>query len=256
MCGTTARNVHAGQVDGQHVVPLRLGQLGHGPEAADAGVGDHDVELAELVERLGDDALHRGTVADVGLDGHRPPAELLDELHSLGEVVLVGQPVRHRRDVGTQVGQHHVGAGGGQRQRVRTSLAATRAGDESDPSVELVHHRLLSLRPSRRQARPSLGERRSRETPGVRGTNSPVGSAALMRLDRLNQRVNVRGRLTENSSRAGRLSAKPARPRPSTRCLCERNRHIVSIPITQASCSVAPQCGAVPSEHRLSERSE
>ena len=47
---------HAGQVDGEHVVPLRLGQRRHRAEAADAGVGDDDVELPELAQRLLDHA--------------------------------------------------------------------------------------------------------------------------------------------------------------------------------------------------------
>ena len=42
----------AGEVDGDHVVPLLVGELVGGRQREDAGVGDEDVDLAELGDAL------------------------------------------------------------------------------------------------------------------------------------------------------------------------------------------------------------
>jgi hypothetical protein len=130
---------HPGEVHRDHVVPLLGGELGHRAGAADAGVGDDDIDLAELGDRLRDRGLHRGAVADVGRDGERASPGLLDELRGLLQLVTLAEAVRHRRDVAAQVGDHHIGAGVGQRHRVGATLPARPAGDERNTTVELSH---------------------------------------------------------------------------------------------------------------------
>src|SRR5262249_30713125 len=59
-------------------VVLRLGRVQHGGTRFDAGVVDHDVEPAELVDCRGDELLEIGELAHVGLDADRTAAELAD----------------------------------------------------------------------------------------------------------------------------------------------------------------------------------
>ena len=49
----------------------------------DAGVGHHDVEAAEALDRLGDGGHDRGVVGDVGADPDRPLADPLGRLARL-----------------------------------------------------------------------------------------------------------------------------------------------------------------------------
>ena len=86
-----------------------------GGHRADAGIGDHDVELAELGDAAIDRRRQRRAVADVGDLGERALALLLDQPRRLVEVlgprerVLVGLDVRadvHGDDVGALGGEH------------------------------------------------------------------------------------------------------------------------------------------------------
>ena len=87
--------VDAGEVDVDDVAPAVVTGL-HG---SDTGVGDHDVEPAELVEAR----LHRGrqrcSVADVGLLGHDAGAGVLDELDGGRQIVGGGQRIGHAGDL-------------------------------------------------------------------------------------------------------------------------------------------------------------
>ena len=81
----------------------------------DAGVVDQDVEPAELVDRLGDRGLPAGVVGDVEVHEAVALAERLGDLRP--EVVL-------------QVGDHDLGAGGGQRPGHALAEALGASGDE------------------------------------------------------------------------------------------------------------------------------
>ena len=59
------------QVHLDHRVPLGLGHVDEHPVAQDAGVVDQHVELAEARDRLPDQALGAGEVADVVAVGDR-----------------------------------------------------------------------------------------------------------------------------------------------------------------------------------------
>ena len=93
-----------------------------GPKLADAGVGHHDVDVAELADALGHDALELPEVAHVGLAGHDAPVELLDELGRVGQIVRRRQGVRHRLDRPAQVDGDDLGPLLGQPDSVRTAL--------------------------------------------------------------------------------------------------------------------------------------
>jgi hypothetical protein len=97
-----------------HRIDERLRRQPRG-QRADAGVGDHDVELAEFGHAPVDGGRQRGTVTDVGDLRVRALAFLLDQPGCLVEVlgarewVLVGLDVRadvHGDDVGALGGEH------------------------------------------------------------------------------------------------------------------------------------------------------
>jgi hypothetical protein len=54
-----------GEVRGDHCVDLRIGELLRGADEPIARVGDHDIDPAEVGERLADDAAHRVGIGDV-----------------------------------------------------------------------------------------------------------------------------------------------------------------------------------------------
>jgi len=65
----------------------------------DAGVGDQDVEAPELLDGIGDHALHLGAVIDVGHQCQRLAAQRLDR-----SGVLLGIPA-HDGDLGAGLGE-------------------------------------------------------------------------------------------------------------------------------------------------------
>ena len=78
----------AGEVDVDHVVPVSFAGLVQGlTTVSDSGVGDDDVEPAQLF----DTAVHHGlecvVVTDVDLCGHDAAVEPLDQIGGLGQVV-------------------------------------------------------------------------------------------------------------------------------------------------------------------------
>ncbi len=104
-----------------------------------AGVRDHKVQAAELVDGL----LHRrfdtGVVAHVALGGKRPPAGFTDQPGGLAEILVAGHGVFDARDLAADVEDRHVGALAGEVHRVRAPLSARTAGDEGYFAVESSH---------------------------------------------------------------------------------------------------------------------
>ena len=107
--------------------------------ASDAGVGDHDVQPAELREPLVDNLVDRRLVAHIGSGCHNPTAQRLDFFDGLGEFLLgsqlVGEPVDlladvERDDVGTVPGKPH---------RMGAALAARPTADEGNLAVQRSH---------------------------------------------------------------------------------------------------------------------
>src|SRR3546814_4684211 len=123
------------------LVPLLVS--GSEPARADAGVGDHDRDRAELGDALVEGLLQGDVVAHVGLGGEDPPPEVLHQADRLVEVL----PGRHRVDDGVhllaQVDGDDVGTVLGQAHGVVPALAARSPCDERDLTLELAHERHL-----------------------------------------------------------------------------------------------------------------
>ena len=66
------------QVDAEDVVPLVLGEVEDRPAVVDADRVQHDVQAAELLDDLCDDALARAVLGQVGLDQHVRHARRLE----------------------------------------------------------------------------------------------------------------------------------------------------------------------------------
>ena len=118
--------------------------------AQDAGVVDHAVDAAEVVDRRLDDALGALRVGDAVAVGHRRAAGLLD---------LADHLIRDR-DVGAlalgraaEIVDHHLGALGGGQHGDLPPDAPPRAGDDDDLTVyALVGHDDLTRRLGRASA--------------------------------------------------------------------------------------------------------
>ena len=129
----------AGEVDVDDVFPLLGGELPGPPGGHHAGVGDDDVEPAELADGVVDQALHRVQIADIGLPGQHFAPGLLHQPHGLLEVFG-----RRRRDSPSSRNPRTRRTArdrplGREPQRMRASLAAGGAGDERDASGQITH---------------------------------------------------------------------------------------------------------------------
>lgn len=133
------RTPDTGQVDVEHLLPGLFRQFPRLPEPGDPGVGHDDVDPAELGQAVSDGSVELLLATDVSVAGHDPPAELLDLGDRLVEVLPGAQRVGHRVQVGAQVDRDDVGALLGQADRVRTALAAGRAGNEGDLACNPGH---------------------------------------------------------------------------------------------------------------------
>ena len=108
---------------------------------ADACVGDDDVQPAQLIDAGVDRCLERVVVAHVDLGGVDAAVVALDQIRGLGQVLRCGQ-----RDPAfgdnwlTDVDGDDVGALFGQPHRMAATLAARRAGDESDLAFNTSSH--------------------------------------------------------------------------------------------------------------------
>ena len=115
----------AGQVDLQHVVPGRVGELRERGPAQHSGVGHGDVEAAPLVDRALGERLDLRGVPYVHLVHHAGTAGPLHLPEGLGGVVRVaGEGADDRTD-----------AAGGVRDGQRAADPAGSAGDDGDPPV-------------------------------------------------------------------------------------------------------------------------
>ena len=119
------------EVHGDHRVPLRFVHAGDEAVAQDAGVVDHDVEAAELVDRLLDSAFRAvpgGDVVGVGDCRAAGGVDLGDDLvRRAGVSALAGVAA-------AEVVDDDLGAFSGEQQRVFAADAAAGAGDDGDPA--------------------------------------------------------------------------------------------------------------------------
>lgn len=131
-----------GEVDVDHRVPVLLAELVQGLAAvADPGVGDNDIQPAQLLDPATDRGVQGVEVADVDLRGDDPPTQSFHQVGGFGEVVrggrrnLVGATDRFahidRDDVCALLRQPH---------RVATSLAPCRTCDEGDLAFDSTDH--------------------------------------------------------------------------------------------------------------------
>src|SRR5438552_3643188 len=149
------------QVHGHHRVPVLLRHVEDHPVAQDAGVVDHDVELAEGVERALDDALGGLEVGHAVAVRDRLAAPLLD----LGDHLLGGRGRRRPGavEVRAEIVHDDLCAVPGEEQRLLAADASARARDDRDLAVE--QHRGASFGDVRvtgnlpHRSRPCQGER-------------------------------------------------------------------------------------------------
>ena len=151
------------QVNVEDGVPLLVAHLLDDAVPGVAGVVDHDMAVAEGVDRGLDDAVAEVGLGDVAVAGHRLAAHLLD----LGDGLL------GRRVV--DVVDHHLGAVAHQAQRDLLADAASRAGDDRHLAIHLTHLRLSSLR-------ARLSETLASRAPRVRRLRQRDRGVALQRV--------------------------------------------------------------------------
>jgi hypothetical protein len=108
------------------------------PSGADTGVGDDDVDAAELLESAFERSLDLVVVANVGLRQHRSAAGLLDQTFGLVQVCRCGARVGGRVDVAAEVESDDVGAFLGQCEGVGTELGMSMVAGERVPAS--LHH--------------------------------------------------------------------------------------------------------------------
>src|SRR5690606_647935 len=105
----------AAHVHGDHVVEVLDRHLAQGLVPQDARVVDHDVDLAEGLDRGGDDRAGALGGGDVVGAGYRLPAVLVDQLRHVGGGTGRGAGAVERA---AEVVDDHLGAPLGQQQRV------------------------------------------------------------------------------------------------------------------------------------------
>jgi hypothetical protein len=131
-------DVHGIEVGG-HLVRL-LTEDRHDP-----GVGENEIQPAELSHAVGDDGLESLEIADVGLLGDDATTGLLHEIDGLVEILAGGHRIGHTVDLLAEVDCDDVGALLGEPHRVGPALTACRAGDEGDSSIKSIAHGQVSL---------------------------------------------------------------------------------------------------------------
>jgi hypothetical protein len=117
----------AGQVDGDHLLPVLVGHLGHGPVDGDPGVVDQDVEAAMLIDNLAQDAPAVTGRADIPLVHGDPLPRVLgghaghELLRGLVVAPVAGRYLRARiGQLAADGGTDAAGAAGDQRTRPST----------------------------------------------------------------------------------------------------------------------------------------
>ena len=110
------------------------------------GIGHHDVQPAELLHRVGHHALLSGGVAHVHLGGQHLAALVLDQAHSLGEILGCRMRVAVVRGDGPAgIDGDDIGPGPCQPDTMRAALPACGAGDVGDLSGQIGCHAGNSL---------------------------------------------------------------------------------------------------------------
>lgn len=137
---------HAGEVDVDDVLPLLCRNLPQPAPIEHPGVVHHDVETAELLDRVGDQTALAFGVAHVDFAGQDLPAFSLDQRHRLGKILRGGGRVSVVFGHGCAgVQRDDVRSGAGQTHAVRAALPARGSGDVGDPSGQRGGHlRLLA----------------------------------------------------------------------------------------------------------------
>src|SRR5689334_1408975 len=132
---------HPTEVDVDHVCPVALaGLVQRRTAVADAGVGDDDVQPAELLYARVHCGLQSVEVASVDLGGVDATVESLDKVGGFGQVLGRRQRNLHAVDLLTDVDGDDIGALFGQPNSVRTTLSTRRSGDESDLAFNTSCH--------------------------------------------------------------------------------------------------------------------
>ena len=134
-----ADEVNVDSVDEVHTV--RISQR----HRKNARVGHDDVEAPEFGDAPLDGGAQLIARADVGLDGYRTPAGLLDKGHGLLEVLAAGQRVRIAVDRPADIDNHDIRAFFSQPHRMAAPLTSARASDQRNLSFHPACH--VSLPP-------------------------------------------------------------------------------------------------------------
>ena len=130
-----------GQVGVDQLLPNLVADLVQRPGADHTGVGHHDVEAAQVFDRLLDRGTNLRRVAHVDRHRQAAPTQLFNELGRLAQVLLGAEGVGQASHRSGRVGGDDVRAFGRQGQRMCAALAASAAGDQRDPSVQGTHNR-------------------------------------------------------------------------------------------------------------------
>ena len=129
----------------EHAEQVHVHRVGEGlrgqarGERADAGVGDHDVEMPELGDALVDRGRQRHAVAHVGDRGEGALPFLLDQSRGLVEILRPGQRILVGLDVRAQVHRDDVGPLRGEHPCVRTPLTARGSADHGHLARHPAH---------------------------------------------------------------------------------------------------------------------
>ena len=121
------------QVDRQHLVPIRFGDLRQGLMADDAGIVHQDVHLAQIRFDHRHQAVHFRGQGDVGVHRHGPAAQPFDGLDGVQGLGFAAKVVH---------GQ--VGAGLGQGEGHGPADPPGGPGDQGYFTGQVVEHRYLS----------------------------------------------------------------------------------------------------------------
>ena len=134
-----ARLEDPGQADVDDVIPHRIVHVDDLAQRHHAGVGQQDVDLAQLVDALRDGCVHPLGVTRIGHRHRASATEPLDHRLGLLEIGLGCQLVRHCCDRCGNVGDDDVCALPSERDRMRAALSSRPSRDHHDPTVELSH---------------------------------------------------------------------------------------------------------------------
>ena len=99
---------HPDQVRVDHRAPVLGSRSVPRPDRQHTGVGDRSVQAAQFTHAFIDGFAQLGFVANVDDTTHTAAAGLLDETHSLGEIVLGGQRIFELRQGLTNVDKDEV----------------------------------------------------------------------------------------------------------------------------------------------------